>query len=127
MIGPQPRGQRNELRPDRVGVRFRPVDRRDHVGRDAHGHRRAAEPFARVLDKRRVDELLDRSEQFVRGFYRVLPLPDMIEKRPLVDVAILGDGAPKLALTYFGVSKRLGRRRRVYHSWAPYFLGKARW
>ena len=71
MIGQQLRGERDELRADRIVVRLRPIDRGDHVRRDADRHRRALEAVARVVDERRLDEIVDRLEQLVGRLDRV--------------------------------------------------------
>ena len=97
MIGQQLRRDRDELPADRILVRPRPVDARDHVRRDAHRHRRAAETFLGVLEEGRVDDLADRLEQLVGRLDRVAPLPDVIEERRLVDVLVGRHRAPELA------------------------------
>jgi hypothetical protein len=61
---------------------------------------------ARVFDEAGRSQFLDRAEQFFGRLDRMPALPDVIEKRFLVDFFIGGDVAPELTLEQVLVFER---------------------
>ncbi len=78
------------------------------------------ETGARVFDEFRRREALDRLQQFPGRFYRVLLLPQVIEKRLLVDVLVSRNVSPEFALLQilevkvFGADRGLGMKYGIH-------------
>ena len=106
VVGQDRAADRDELTTKRVLVGVAPVDEREEVRRDAHGHRRLGKTSLCVVNEALRDEPLKRTQELLGLGDRLLHLPFVIEELGLAHIRVRRNALPKVAFEQVAMLER---------------------